>query len=131
MGTSEFPPPFSVHAKFAIAATLAYYSGPRKDVPDGPRPRPLFRNVVMIVDESVRGDYLQVNNAAYASTPFLAGLKHRLINFGSAVSAHNCSAPARLLPGAKFEAVVLDSKSACRRKTARSNGLRLDRGRCR
>jgi lipid A ethanolaminephosphotransferase len=51
----------------------------------------------MIVDESIRGDFLQINTPSEPSTPFLATLGERLINFRNAVSGHNCSAAARLI----------------------------------
>jgi lipid A ethanolaminephosphotransferase len=59
--------------------------------------RPAARKIVMIVDESVRGDNLEINNPAYDNAPFLTARSHTLANFGTAVSAANCSVAARLI----------------------------------
>jgi lipid A ethanolaminephosphotransferase len=48
------------------------------------------RHVVMIVDESVRGDYIDWR-PGNAYTPELARLRSRLVDFGPAASAGNCS----------------------------------------
>jgi hypothetical protein len=96
-GTFEFPAPFSVPAMLAVAATSSLCSGPREPLEQRPAQPPQFRNIVMIVDESIRGDYLQINNRKRTSTPFLASLQDGMVNFGPAVAAHNCSAAARLI----------------------------------
>ena len=36
---------------------------------------PLVRHIVYIIDESVRGDYIQLNNNKLTNTPFLSGLR--------------------------------------------------------
>lgn len=96
-GTREFPPPFSVPGVMAFAIASQPHSEPRDEIPAMEKPHRLFRHIVMIVDESVRGDQLQINNPAQASTPFLAGNPKGLSNFGVAVSVHNCSAESRLI----------------------------------
>jgi lipid A ethanolaminephosphotransferase len=53
------------------------------------------QHIVYVVDESVRGDYIQLNNNEFNNTPFLSGLDGRLINFGVATSAANCSHDSR------------------------------------
>lgn len=96
-GTSEFPSAFRLSPMLAVAALSEKYSGPRNDVASEPAPKPQFRKIVMIVDESVRGDYLEINDTSKKSTPFLTERRGQLINFGPAVAAHNCSAAARLI----------------------------------
>ena len=54
-----------------------------------------FEKIVLIMDESVRGDYLSINRPAMNTTPFLSSLKG-LVNFGIASSATNCSIDTRL-----------------------------------
>jgi glucan phosphoethanolaminetransferase (alkaline phosphatase superfamily) len=51
---------------------------------------PIFNKIVMIMDESVRGDYLSLNDATYNTTPFLKTIDN-LVNFGVAISSGNCS----------------------------------------
>ena len=48
------------------------------------------RHIVLLVDESVRADYIDWT-PANAYTPELARLQPRLVNFGPAASAGNCS----------------------------------------
>jgi glucan phosphoethanolaminetransferase (alkaline phosphatase superfamily) len=55
-----------------------------------------FKKIVMIMDESVRGDFLSLNNAKLDNTPFLKN-ETRLINFGIAVSGGNCSSISRTI----------------------------------
>ena len=44
----------------------------------------------MIMDESVRGDYVSLNDAAHNTTPYLKATDN-LVNFGVAISGANCS----------------------------------------
>lgn len=97
-GTTDFPSPFAVPAMMAFAITSEPYSGPRSDVVYDSVYKPQYRRVVMIVDESIRGDHLQINDPARLSTPFLVSQSGgTLVNFGPAIAAHNCSAPARFI----------------------------------
>ncbi len=48
-------------------------------------------NIILVIDESVRGDYLDINNNQ-GITPYLYSQKQRIINFGYATSGANCSA---------------------------------------
>jgi glucan phosphoethanolaminetransferase (alkaline phosphatase superfamily) len=51
------------------------------------------RNIIFIVDESVRGDHLSLNGYARPTTPFLDALQQRglLFNWGAAASGTTCS----------------------------------------
>ena len=78
--TQEFLPPFSL----AASVGLALFPPPSQSVAAVPqevivaavpydvRPWPDLENIVLIVDESVRGDYLGVNGAKFDNTPFLS-----------------------------------------------------------
>ena len=57
---------------------------------------PIFNKIVMIMDESVRGDYLSLNDATHNTTPFLKATDH-LVNFGVAISGGNCSIISRMM----------------------------------
>src|SRR5262249_37427499 len=52
---------------------------------------PIFNKIVMIMDESVRGDYVSLNDAIHNTTPFLRVTDKTLVNFGVAISSGNCS----------------------------------------
>jgi glucan phosphoethanolaminetransferase (alkaline phosphatase superfamily) len=49
-------------------------------------------NVVLIVDESIRGDYLDLYTGDMGLTPYLFSKRERIINFGYACSGANLSA---------------------------------------
>lgn len=49
-----------------------------------------IRNIVLLVDESVRGDYIDWR-PGNPYTPDIASLKDRIVNFGHAASGGNCS----------------------------------------
>jgi glucan phosphoethanolaminetransferase (alkaline phosphatase superfamily) len=55
-----------------------------------------FKKIIMVMDESVRGDQLSLNNGQLDTTPFLKS-EPRLINFGIAISGGNCSAISRAI----------------------------------
>lgn len=58
---------------------------------------PMTRHLVVVIDESVRGDVMGLNDGRYGNTPFLASLRDGLINFGVATSATNCSVASRVI----------------------------------
>lgn len=47
--------------------------------------------LVLIVDESIRPDFLGLNGAERPTTPYLDSIGSRLLNFGTAVSGSTCS----------------------------------------
>jgi glucan phosphoethanolaminetransferase (alkaline phosphatase superfamily) len=53
--------------------------------------------LIFIVDESVRGDVLGVNGFEFDTTPFLASIADRLINYGVGSSMTNASAGTHIL----------------------------------
>jgi glucan phosphoethanolaminetransferase (alkaline phosphatase superfamily) len=99
-GRSEaFPSPFAVPAQFVVSQVLSEAeTSVTRDPVQYARPiRPLFRKIVMVIDESVRGDYLGINDPRYDNTPTLATAAVPLANYGVAISAANCSVAARLI----------------------------------
>ena len=69
-----------------------FYNEPRQEIAFQSAQTPT-NNVVFIVDESVRGDHLSLNNYARQTTPFLDELNTKgfIKNWGLAVSAATCS----------------------------------------
>jgi glucan phosphoethanolaminetransferase (alkaline phosphatase superfamily) len=47
-------------------------------------------NIILIVDESIRGDYIDLNSNN-DTTPYLLKNRNRIVNFGMAISGHNAS----------------------------------------
>lgn len=70
-----------------------------------PLSRRSLNKVVFIMDESVRGDYLTLGNPTLDTTPYLSQFGPMLVNFGVAISGHNCSSYSRyiLRYGARIE----------------------------
>jgi glucan phosphoethanolaminetransferase (alkaline phosphatase superfamily) len=55
-----------------------------------------FKRIIMIMDESVSGDFLSLNGQELETTPFLKS-ESKLINFGVAISGANCSVVSRTM----------------------------------
>jgi glucan phosphoethanolaminetransferase (alkaline phosphatase superfamily) len=107
-GTQVFPIPFGTFSNTAIALIGISNSPSTVEKPPYWDPallravvtnngakiedpiHPIFNKIVVIMDESVRGDYLSLNSAAHNTTPFLKATGH-LVNFGVAISGGNCS----------------------------------------
>lgn len=96
-GAVEFPSPYAVPAKFTVASILKPYDGERDKVAYGGAVRPMTRHIVLIVDESIRGDYLGINKPRFANTPYLSANARKIANFGTAVASWNCSKESRLI----------------------------------
>jgi glucan phosphoethanolaminetransferase (alkaline phosphatase superfamily) len=60
------------------------------------RPFHQFKRIIMIMDESVSGDFLSLNDQELDTTPFLNS-ESKLINFGVAISGANCSITSRTI----------------------------------
>jgi glucan phosphoethanolaminetransferase (alkaline phosphatase superfamily) len=112
-GTQIFPIPFGTFSNAAIVLLSAsnsasnvanpplnfdpaQYVAINSDVKIESRVHPIFNKILMIMDESVRGDYLSLNGAVYNTTPFLKATDH-LVNFGVASSGANCSIISRTM----------------------------------
>lgn len=101
-GLPSFPSPFTVAGNLSLVALTAPYYGDRAPLAYEGKVSPRIRRIVVIVDESVRGDLLGVNNPEHATTPYLAR-ESRLIT--SASQARSPTAVPR--PGWRFEAVYV------------------------
>jgi glucan phosphoethanolaminetransferase (alkaline phosphatase superfamily) len=110
-GTQVFPIPFGTFSNAAIVLATAPKgaSAPQLDLDTAQQTlltnssaeiegtiHPTFSKIVMIMDESVRGDYVSLNVAAPDTTPFLKAT-HHLVNFGVAISGGNCSVTSRTI----------------------------------
>jgi glucan phosphoethanolaminetransferase (alkaline phosphatase superfamily) len=93
--TAIFPSPFSSYLN-AYQVLNGSSDEPAREVAYvGPLATTL-RKIVLIVDESVRGDFLSLNDPAVDTTPFLLSQTSRIANFGIAVSTANCSEESRV-----------------------------------
>jgi glucan phosphoethanolaminetransferase (alkaline phosphatase superfamily) len=91
--TTLFPSPFTSYLN--AYEVLKQADRPIAALSYPGRPVSRFRYVVFIVDESVRGDYLSINNPSIPTTPFLLSRRSDIANFGEAVAAANCSTDSR------------------------------------
>jgi len=73
-------------SKVATARVL-----PRRDVTTAPERPAAVRNIVVLVDESLRADYIDWR-PGNPYTPQMAAARDRFVDFGQAVSGGNCSA---------------------------------------
>lgn len=93
----ELPSPIGVPVQVLFAAKESVvYLGPREALVYKGALKSGIRKIVFVVDESVRGDYLQMNDARFDNTPYLTSAAPLLANFGVAASFSNCSATARM-----------------------------------
>jgi lipid A ethanolaminephosphotransferase len=92
-GTMSLPEQFN---GLAMAGMLGFYNlsseldTAREDVSIEVAQRLGIPHVILIVDESVRGDFIDLN-VSHGTTPYLASQVSRIANFGFAVSGSNCS----------------------------------------
>ncbi|HEY7245560.1 MAG TPA: sulfatase-like hydrolase/transferase [Xanthobacteraceae bacterium] len=106
--TQVFPIPFGLFANAAILSAAAPYNlidpvydlarnvAINRDFKIGGNVSPLFNKIVVIMDESVRGDYISLNDPTIKTTPFLKTADN-LVNFGVAIAGANCSSNARMM----------------------------------
>jgi glucan phosphoethanolaminetransferase (alkaline phosphatase superfamily) len=88
-----FPSPYSVPAQLLVSQVFSLSSDniQREPVDYAGDLRPVIKKIVMVVDESVRGDYLGINAPQYDNVPILAKAVGELANYGVAISGTNCS----------------------------------------
>lgn len=93
---TQMPVPVKLPGVVYSHLSRPFYHGPRDAVALVPNPRGVQR-LVLIVDESVRGDLLSMNGFALPTTPFLESVASRHFNYGVAASGTNSSASANIL----------------------------------
>lgn len=93
----EYPSPIAVPIQAYLGIKDSpVYLGPRDALKYDYPVSPKVEKIVFIVDESIRGDYLQLNNNDFDNTPFLVSRRSQIANFGVASSYANCSAMSRM-----------------------------------
>lgn len=91
-GSQSLPAQFTPVALSTLAgAKIALQGTPQRAGVIWPKPKvPLARNIVLLVDQSIRADYLDLT-PGNPHTPNLANLSGDFVDFGPAVSGGNCS----------------------------------------
>ena len=91
-GSQGMPQHFAPLAVSAVTLSKIYARHEEAHVAsvDAPANAPAVRNIVLLVDESIRGDYIDWR-PGNPFTPEMAARRDRFIDFGPASSAGNCS----------------------------------------
>jgi lipid A ethanolaminephosphotransferase len=93
-GTEGMPHQYSPLATFSLyhgyELFLPGLVGKRDSVKANANLKGEAQNIIYIVDESIRADYLDINNDK-GITPYLKQQVNRISNFGSMASGNNCS----------------------------------------
>jgi glucan phosphoethanolaminetransferase (alkaline phosphatase superfamily) len=93
----NFPVPFNVPALTCYAAMNKLYAGQRSEPCFMAKGEGAAQHIILIMDESIRGDHLSINNEAYDTTPYLYRLGNRIVNLGIASSAGNQSSTSNII----------------------------------
>lgn len=91
-GTRALPEQFNALAMVTVLSAknpLSSLAEPRQGLSFSSARAPLARHAILIVDESIRADYLDLNGACDLTPTLLREAK--LANFGLAVAGNNCS----------------------------------------
>ena len=95
---TEFPSPYKNLYLPAYASTLQLeFYGERKKTVVEPSEKSEINHLILIVDESIRGDYLSLNNYEIKTTPFLDSIKNQLVNFGIINAPANYSSASNVI----------------------------------
>ncbi|HVZ03120.1 sulfatase-like hydrolase/transferase [Hyphomicrobium sp.] len=107
------PPVFAIEGQIVKAMRMA---DPKTRPPNavgyvGPI-APRIKKILYIVDESVGGTFMSLNNPQFDNTPFLTSLvgKDFFFNFGAASSIANCSTATRLMLRVGLREAMLPDK---------------------
>ena len=73
------------------------YYGKREVLEAKPTTSLKYKNIILIVDESIGGEYLSINGYEKETTPYLKSIQNRYINLGLASSGGNCSRKSNLI----------------------------------
>ena len=94
----RFPIPFRVTILTAYVYNHESVDVGRRDEPTlSPTSDPLADHIVLLLDESIRGDMLSLNGGSLPTTPYLESIQERLFNYGVASAIANLSAPANII----------------------------------
>ncbi len=85
------PTPYALPNLVLFSLTDPFYTGPRETLTMRSTEPGYAKHMVLLMDESVRGDMLSINNHDRDTTPYLSSLDGDIVNLGVASSASNCS----------------------------------------
>ncbi len=95
-GFFYFPSTYNIFSNLLYAVNHQIYHGTKDKPVLEVKHKPLFDNIIFIVDESIRGDLLSLNGYKEKTTPFLENQKN-IYNYGCSVTTANCSAQSNII----------------------------------
>ena len=95
--TESRPTSFKVATIVSYFMSNSLYYGERQTLQKEVVSASKYKNIILIVDESIGGKYLSINGYDKETTPYLESIKNRYINLGLASSTANCSASSNIL----------------------------------
>lgn len=95
--TDVYPAPIRIPVLFVYASLNALRFVPRQSVDSTPGSAPKPRVILLIMDESITGNYLSINGWPKETTPYLESIKEKYLNLGIACSASNISAATNII----------------------------------
>ncbi|WP_417873783.1 sulfatase-like hydrolase/transferase [Xanthomarina gelatinilytica] len=96
-GDQVYPTMFKIPLLLTYASNYSLYNGPREDLELSNEKPSEYKHIIFLVDESVRGDYFSINDKQNPTTPYLASISGKLVNYGIASSGTNTSATANFI----------------------------------
>ncbi len=77
--------------------TNSLYYGKRIELKEFPSSNSRFKDIILIIDESIEGEYLSINGFNLETTPYLKSIQNLYVNLGIASASSNCSASSNLI----------------------------------
>ncbi|WP_417588594.1 sulfatase-like hydrolase/transferase [Owenweeksia hongkongensis] len=96
-GDQVYPTMFKIPLLLTYANNYSLYDGPREELEFSNSQPSEYNHIIFLVDESVRGDYFSITNKSNPTTPYLASISDKLVNYGIASSGTNTSATANFI----------------------------------
>ncbi len=95
--TQTRPTNLKIANLFIYSFTNSLYYGEREKLTKEPVNASVYKNIILIVDESIGGKYLGINGYDKETTPYLKSIKGSYVNLGLASSAANASDSSNIL----------------------------------
>ena len=85
-----------INTSIYYASNKLYY-GEREILKEKATLEEKYKNIILVVDESIGGEYLSINGYEKETSPYLKSIEEHFINLGLASSGANCSAKSNLI----------------------------------
>jgi len=95
--TQTRPTPIKLLNTIIYSFANSLYYGEREVLKQMPKNLAEYKNIILIVDESIGGKYLSINGYEKETTPYLKSIEKKFVNLGIASSGANCSATSNLI----------------------------------